>query len=167
MTLDELNALPEPQLRQELTRCCGARKWVDEMMTIFPVTKENILLNDAQEIWQECTEADWKEAFSHHPKIGDINSLKEKFAATAQWAEGEQAGIKHTSLQVLEAFAESNAVYENKFGYIFIVNASGKSAEEMLSMLKMRLLNTPADELKIAVEEQAKITRVRLKKLLS
>ncbi len=166
MTLDEINALPAAQLEQELTRCCGSRKWVQEMMTTFPTTRQNILLNDAAEIWQECSEEDWKEAFSHHPKIGDIDSLQEKFSATANWAEGEQEEVKHTSRQVLEAFAESNAEYEEKYGYIFIVNASGKSAEEMLSMLKLRLLNTPEDEIKIAMEEQNKITLLRLKKLL-
>ena len=88
MTLEELNALPAVQLEQELTRCCGSRRWVQEMMTTFPVSKTNILLNDAEEIWLECSEEDWKEAFAHHPKIGDIDSLQEKFAATANWAEG-------------------------------------------------------------------------------
>lgn len=166
MTLTELNALPLPQLLQELTRCCGSSRWVEEMTTIFPVRNELTLLTEAENIWDNCSEQDWKEAFTHHPKIGDIDSLKERFASTSQWAEGEQAGVQKTTQQVLEELAEGNKEYEDKYGYIFIVCASGKSAEEMLSMLKLRLLNTPEDEMKIAMEEQDKITQLRLKKLL-
>jgi 2-oxo-4-hydroxy-4-carboxy-5-ureidoimidazoline decarboxylase len=167
MTLAELNALSYPQLAQELTRCCGSSRWVEEMKLIFPVRNESTLLNEAENIWNNCSEEDWKEAFTHHPKIGDIDSLKEKFASTSQWAEGEQVGVQKTTQQVLEELAEGNKEYEDKYGYIFIVCASGKSAEEMLSMLKLRLLNTPEDELNIAMEEQDKITKLRLQKLLS
>lgn len=167
MTLSELNALPEEQLIEELTKCCGSTKWVNSMCTIFPVADINELLKEAEAIWQDCNEKDWKEAFTHHPKIGDLTALHERFASTSQWAEGEQEGIKHTTDQVLEAFAESNAAYEEKFGYIFIVCASGMLAEEMLSLLTLRMLNTPEDEIQIAMEEQNKITLLRLNKLFA
>jgi len=121
----------------------------------------------AGETWNKLTPGDWKEAFSHHPKIGDIKSLRQKFASTAQWAEGEQSGVAQTSERVLRELAEGNNLYEAKFGYIFIVCATGKGAEEMLEMLNRRLSNYPEEEIRIAAEEQRKITRLRLEKLLN
>ena len=167
MTLHEFNALPPNQLKNELTRCCGSAIWVNSMAAIFPVSTENHLLREADANWQDCSEEDWKEAFTHHPKIGDLSALEERFEATSIWAEGEQQSVKHTSRQVLEALAQINTEYEEKFGYIFIVCASGMSAEEMLSLLTLRLLNEPEHEILIAMEEQNKITQLRLKKLLS
>ena len=166
MTLDEFNALSESQARSELLRCCGSRRWALEMSARRPFGNFNELIDAAAKFWTSLAPNDWKEAFSHHPKIGDIKSLRKKFAATAQWAEGEQAGVTQTSEKVLKELAEGNRLYEAKFGYIFIVCATGKSAEEMLTLLKIRLNSVPADELKIAIGEQAKITRIRLEKLL-
>ncbi len=137
------------------------------MVAVFPVEDEATLLHKSEKIWHECNEADWKEAFSHHPKIGDMRSLQEKFSSTNQWAAGEQAAVKHSSIQVLEALAEGNRLYQEKFGYIFIVCATGKSAEEMLALLQARLPNGQEAELKMAMEEQNKITKLRLQKLLA
>jgi 2-oxo-4-hydroxy-4-carboxy-5-ureidoimidazoline decarboxylase len=133
----------------------------------FPFEKEEDLYKEAELIWYDCAEEDWKEAFSYHPKIGDLEWLSDKSAATSQWVEGEMAGVKYTTPQVLAALAAINTEYEEKFGYIFVVSASGMSAEEMLSMLTLRLLNSPEDEITIAMEEQHKITLLRLSKLLS
>jgi 2-oxo-4-hydroxy-4-carboxy-5-ureidoimidazoline decarboxylase len=119
----------------------------------------------ADEIWHSLSEADWKEAFARHPKIGDIESLAEKFQSTAALASKEQSGVIGASVTTLNALAEGNAAYESKFGYIFIVCATGKSAEEMLAMLNERLNNDPDAEIHIAAQEQAKITRLRLEKL--
>jgi 2-oxo-4-hydroxy-4-carboxy-5-ureidoimidazoline decarboxylase len=124
-------------------------------------------LEDAEEQWYECTEADWLEAFTHHPKIGDIDSLKKKFASTATWAAGEQSGAAAASQKVLEDLAKGNDDYEKKFGFIFIVCATGKTAEEMLQLLQDRLPNKKEDELKIAMDEQNKITKLRLEKLIA
>ena len=167
MTLAELNNLPPAALKDALTKCCGAARWVEQMAAAFPVKDKQQLLDDAERIWLACSESDWREAFTHHPKIGDISSLKEKFASTSQWAEGEQSSVRHTSKQVLQALAEGNTQYEQKFGYIFIVCATGKRAEEMLALLQARLHNTPADEIKTAMGEQNKITKIRLEKLLA
>jgi 2-oxo-4-hydroxy-4-carboxy-5-ureidoimidazoline decarboxylase len=166
MTLHELNTLPRQQLIEELTKCCGSPAWVNKMLPFFPADDMVELLEDAEEQWWKCSEEDWKEAFAHHPKIGDIDSLKKKFASTAQWASGEQSGVNTASRQTIEALAEGNKKYEEKFGYIFIVCATGKSAEEMLEMLQARLLNDPKDEMEIAADEQIKITQLRLGKLL-
>ena len=124
------------------------------------------LYDAAATIWRDLSHEDWKEAFSHHPKIGDVKSLREKFAATANWAEGEQAGVKEGEESVLHQLAEGNRLYESTFGYIFIVCATGKSADEMLAMLRGRLQNDPVNEIMIAGVEQEKITRLRLEKLL-
>ncbi|MDB5246630.1 MAG: uraD [Segetibacter sp.] len=119
----------------------------------------------AEEKWRECIELDWLEAFQHHPKIGDINSLKKKFASTAHLASNEQSSVNIASEKILEELAKGNEAYEKKFGYIFIVCATGKSAEEMLNILRSRLPNSAADEIEIAAEEQIKITKLRLEKL--
>jgi 2-oxo-4-hydroxy-4-carboxy-5-ureidoimidazoline decarboxylase len=167
MTLTALNALPPEQLNEALSKCCGATAWIEKMKKEFPVKDEDTLLAAATKHWQTCSESDWREAFSHHPKIGDLHSLQQKFVATAQWAAGEQVGTIDASTVILQAFAKGNKLYEDKFGYIFIVCATGKSAPEMLSVLTDRLKNQPADEIKIAMQEQEKITAIRLKKLLS
>jgi 2-oxo-4-hydroxy-4-carboxy-5-ureidoimidazoline decarboxylase len=170
MTLHELNTLTQPQLKQELLKCCGSSTWVKMMMTYFPADTMEELLEEADEIWYECSEDDWKEAFAHHPKIGDVESLTKKFASTAHpiaigWASGEQSGVNVASKETIEALAEGNKKYEEKFGYIFIVCATGKSAAEMLAILQSRLSNEPEDEIKMAAEEQNKITKLRLQKL--
>ncbi|MBD0352667.1 MAG: 2-oxo-4-hydroxy-4-carboxy-5-ureidoimidazoline decarboxylase [Flavisolibacter sp.] len=167
MTLEQLNHLKKKELKEALAKCCGSATWVEKMTAIFPLKDKATLLRKAEELWFACSEEDWREAFTHHPKIGDLNSLKEKFAITSKWAEGEQSGVKTTTPQVLEQLAEGNRLYEEKFGYIFIVCATGKSAEEMLRILRSRLPNNPEEEIKIAMSEQNKITKLRLEKLLS
>jgi len=167
MTLHELNILPKEELREALFKCCGSTAWVNKMLETFPADELVDLEENAEEIWWKCSEDDWKEAFTHHPKIGDIESLKKKFASTANWAAGEQSGAAVASQQTLEALAKGNDEYEKKFGYIFIVCATGKSADEMLSLLQSRLPNEPKDEIQNAADEQLKITQLRLEKLLS
>ncbi len=167
MKLEALNELSKDQLKEALSKCCGSASWVKKMSDLFPVTSKEILLEQAEKIWFACKEEDWKEAFTHHPKIGDIDSLRKKFASTAAWASGEQSGAAHASQEVLEALSRGNKLYEDKFGYIFIVCATGKSAKEMLEILEGRLPNDAATEIKIAMQEQHKITLLRLEKLLN
>jgi 2-oxo-4-hydroxy-4-carboxy-5-ureidoimidazoline decarboxylase len=166
VTLHDLNTLPVQQLKEELMKCCGCSAWVDKMVPFFPAEDLVEILEDAEEQWFKCSKEDWKEAFAHHPKIGDVESLKKKFVSTAQWASAEQGGVNTASEQTLAALAKANDEYEKKFGYIFIVCATGKSAEEMLGMLQSRLLNSPEDEIEIAADEQNKITKLRLEKLV-
>jgi len=166
MTLHELNILPKQQLIEELTKCCGSSAWVNKMLPFFPADDLVELLEDAEEQWYLCTEQDWKEAFSHHPKIGDLESLKKKFASTSQWESEEQGGINTASSQTIEVLSKCNQEYEKKFGYIFIICATGKSADEMLAILQMRLQNNLEVEIEIAADEQNKITKLRLEKLL-
>lgn len=165
MTIAEFDHFSTEKKKELLKQCCGSSAWVNKMLMVFPVEDLVELLEAAEEKWYECSEEDWKEAFEHHPKIGDINSLKQKYTATKTWAEGEQAGVTTASEDVLKDLEESNKLYEKKIGYIFIVCATGKSAEEMLVLLKARLNNTAEEEIKIAAGEQNKITKLRLEKL--
>jgi 2-oxo-4-hydroxy-4-carboxy-5-ureidoimidazoline decarboxylase len=166
MQLIELNQLSPSQLKEELTKCCGSSAWVEKIASLFPFDTTESLLQQAHDVWNRLTQKDWLEAFQQHPKIGDVNSLTEKFASTAKWASGEQASVHQASQKTIEKLAEGNRQYEAKFGYIFIVCATGKSAEEMLKILLSRLPNEPGMEIKIAAAEQAKITLIRLEKLL-
>lgn len=163
---ERLNKLELEKLEGEFTRCCGSSRWVQQMLARRPFESNDELFRAANEIWWSLSESDWKEAFSHHPKIGDIESLRKKFAGTANWASNEQAGTSSASEETLEHLAEGNRLYEERFGYIFIVCATGKSADEMLATLKSRLPNSPDDEIEIAAVEHAKISRLRLEKLL-
>ena len=166
MTLHELNTLNKQQLFEELMKCCGSTAWVNRMLSFIPADDMIELLEDAEEQWWKCNEEDWKETFAHHPKIGDVESLTRKFASTAKWASGEQSAVNVASKETIEALAEDNRLYEEKFGYIFIVCATGKSAEEMLMLLQSRLKNNPEEEILIAADEQNKITKLRIEKLL-
>jgi 2-oxo-4-hydroxy-4-carboxy-5-ureidoimidazoline decarboxylase len=165
MTLNALNTLDKGALRTALSNCCGSTVWVDRMMALFPMASISDLLHAAGRVWHGCGKKDWLEAFGHHPRIGDMVALRKKYAGTG--AEAEQSGAVDASVIVLEALAEGNRLYEEKFGYIFIVCATGRSAEEMLGLLRDRLGNDPAKEILIAMGEQEKITRLRLEKLLS
>jgi 2-oxo-4-hydroxy-4-carboxy-5-ureidoimidazoline decarboxylase len=167
MTLSDLNALAPATRAEALGTCCGATAWVTALNQQFPFASPAALFEAAERIWHNLGEADWREAFAHHPKIGDVNALKEKFASTATWAAGEQGAVRQASLETLEALAAGNEAYEQRFGYIFIVCATGKSAAEMLALLQARLPNEPAHEIHVARNEQAKITRLRLEKLLA
>jgi 2-oxo-4-hydroxy-4-carboxy-5-ureidoimidazoline decarboxylase len=167
MTIAELNSLDPGALRESLGRCCGAGAWIEKMLSVFPVSGKDVVFAEAEKVWYSCAEKDWREAFDHHPRIGDLEGLKKKFAATGQWAAGEQAGVQDASEKVLEELASGNKAYEEKFGYIFIVCATGLPAASMLSQLEERLGNSPELEILIAMGEQNKITRIRLEKLLS
>ncbi|MBM4303158.1 MAG: 2-oxo-4-hydroxy-4-carboxy-5-ureidoimidazoline decarboxylase [Deltaproteobacteria bacterium] len=164
--LVQFNSLSPKEATQVLAHCCGAARWVSQMESSRPFQNRKALFNKAIQTWNQLTEKDWKEAFTHHPKIGDLESLKKKFASTRVWAEQEQKGSAEAAVSVLQALALGNQTYENRFGYIFIVCATGKKADEMLALLEARLNNSPDIEIKIAAGEQAKITQIRLEKLI-
>lgn len=165
--LAHLNAMNAEEAHAAFLRCCGVTRWADQMTRQRPFETADALMAAADVLWPELTRSEWLEAFAHHPKIGDVESLRAKFASTRAWATGEQAGVQEASEDVLQALAEGNRAYEEKFGYIFIVCATGKGAEEMLALLQARLPNDPEREFLIAAEEQKKITRLRLEKLLN
>lgn len=167
MTLEALNRLPEPEAYAALERCCGSARWVRAMLAARPFADPAALHAAAERAAEALGREDWLEAFAHHPRIGDVESLRARFAATAAWAGAEQAGAAAASDATLRALADGNAAYEARFGYIFVVCATGKGADEMLALLRARLGNEPAAELAIAAGEQRRISRLRLEKLLA
>ncbi len=155
------------QFKNEIFNCCGCTLWAKRLAAQFPFNSLAELKKESDAIWFSLSENDWKEAFTHHPKIGDVESLKKKFASTAAWASNEQSSVQIATEQVLIDLKKGNDAYEKKFGYIFIVCATGKSADEMLAILNSRLPNSPEKEIKIAAAEQNKITHLRLEKLFA
>jgi 2-oxo-4-hydroxy-4-carboxy-5-ureidoimidazoline decarboxylase len=125
------------------------------------------LVDDAEEIWWSLEPDDWREAFDHHPRIGEHASVAPQGETARDWSSAEQHGATRADESTRRALAEGNREYERRFGHIFLVCATGKSAEEMLAMLRERLSNGPATELRVAAAEQAKITRLRLEKLFA
>jgi len=165
--LQWLNALPNDQALTELKSCCGSNRWATGVASGRPFATFAQLLDTAQQVWWQLEPADWLEAFRSHPKIGQKKAETSASARSQQWSRNEQSGMQQAPAETATALALLNEAYETRFGYIFIVCATGKSSEEMLAILRERIENEPDDELKIAAAEQAKITEIRLKKLLS
>ncbi len=145
-----------------LWACCGSTSWVERMLARRPFATREALLEAAREEWFQLTEDDWLEAFRQHPKIGDRDALRERFGASGHLSEKEQSGLAGAADDILGALAAANREYERKFGFIFIVCATGRSAGEMLDMISARLKNDRKTELHTAAAEQARITELRL-----
>jgi 2-oxo-4-hydroxy-4-carboxy-5-ureidoimidazoline decarboxylase len=150
--------MSEAQATDLLRECCGSSRWVAGMVARRPFGSREAVLAAADEIWTSLDNANWREAFAHHPRIGEQTGSSQ--------AAQEQSGMSGSTADVRQALAEMNRDYEQRFGYIYIVCATGKSAEEMLGIAQSRLRNDPDTELRVAAEEQRKITQLRLQKLL-
>jgi hydroxyisourate hydrolase len=159
-----LNAASREEASAALLRCNGSTAWVARMVDARPFADGDALMGAADAIWWSLSPADWDEAFAAHPRIGSKKDVEKK--PEKAWSSNEQAGAANATSDVLEQLARANADYEARFGRIYIVCATGKSAEEMLAIARSRLANDPETELRVAAEEQRKITRIRLEKLL-
>jgi len=166
MTLDDLNRLTEQHAQAELRKCCGSTAWAKEISDARPFATTAQLLVRADEIWWNLDEEDWLEAFRAHPKIGEKKAAATQSAEAQRWSSQEQSESERAAAETKSALAEGNREYEQRFGFIFIICATGKSAEELLGALNGRLNNDPETELRVAAEEQRKITQLRLLKLL-
>lgn len=161
-----LDALPAEQASAALLRCCGSRRWVSGMLARRPFRSPQALQAAARAVWASLAREDFLEAFSHHPPIGgDLAELRAKFAPTADWSSQEQTAVALAGDETLRDLKAVNQAYLERFGFLFIVCASGRSADQLLAALRTRLGNDPALELLVAAEEQAKITALRLDKL--
>jgi OHCU decarboxylase len=165
--LQKLNQASKETAESILLSCCGSNNWVKRMIAARPFADFSELLNQAAQIWQNLAPQDWLEAFSAHPKIGEKKASPNQSAQSAEWSKGEQSGAENAADAVKVELEEANRLYENKFGFIFIVCATGKSAEEMLEICRARLSNETDAEIRIAADEQRKITEIRLKKLFN
>ncbi|WP_441002790.1 2-oxo-4-hydroxy-4-carboxy-5-ureidoimidazoline decarboxylase [Pseudocolwellia agarivorans] len=164
--LTQLNEQSKSDAYQALESCCVAPRWVEAMVAARPFSSHEEVYQTAQKIWDELNEDDYLAAFEGHPQIGDVSTLRAKFAATAEKAGHEQSGMSAADENVLQDMMATNKAYLENFGFIFIVCATGKSAEQMLALIKERINNDRDTELAIAANEQAKITKIRLEKLL-
>jgi len=159
-----LNALPFHDAHKAFLNCCGSSKWAHAMAHARPFADLNEIAQRAQENFDALANEDWKEAFASHPKIGEA---KMSGGEPAQhWSQQEQSAAAISSLGIRRKLRQQNEEYYSRFGYIFIICATGKSAEQVSAALEKRLKSDPAAELQIAASEQRKITLLRLQKMM-
>jgi OHCU decarboxylase len=159
MTLSEFNHLSDEAAEAELHRVCGSRIWAREMARARPYASLPILIERGDVLWRSLRHEDWIEAITAHPRIGETQ-------LRSRWTSEEQSGVAGASEETIRGLIEGNRAYEERFGYVFLICATGKSADEMLSALRVRLKNDRSSEIRQAVDEQAKIARIRLEKLI-
>lgn len=165
--LEWLNSLPHDEAVKALLQCCGSKVWAEDVANARPYQNLETLIANANNVWSSLQKDDWLEAFRSHPKIGEKKSADPVSDRSRQWSGQEQAGVATASRETVDALAALNWAYDQKFGFIFIICATGKTSEEMLAALKQRLENDPETELPIAAAEQSQITELRLKKLIN
>lgn len=165
MTIAAFDQLNNERKKELLLTCCGSQQWVNNMVELLPYEDLVDVMEDAEQVWYGLDEPEWLHAFSHHPKIGDLSSHQEKFASTAHLASAEQASMATATDATMHELAELNQRYESKFGFIFIICATGRSPKEMLQSINQRLANDRDTELENAVNEQNEIIKLRLQKL--
>ena len=165
--LRRLNELPPAEAAAELLGCCGSTRWAQGVAGQRPFRDARELYERADEVWWRLDADDWLEAFRSHPRIGEGEAARETGEDARRWSRDEQRGADGAARATLDELAAANREYERRFGFIFIVCATGKSADEMLAILRGRLDNDARRELRVAAEEQRRITRLRLEKLLN
>jgi len=165
-TVPELDSLSAVQASEMFRSCCGSSRWVAAMVARRPFGTRDEVLVAADATWRALRPADWQEAFRHHPRIGEQQSPAEQTERAQLWSAGEQAGVRHADAATRQRLADINREYELRFGWTYIVNAAGKTADEMLALARQRMTNSPDAELRIAASEHEQIMLNRLDKLL-
>ena len=161
------NGLQFFEAAEEILPCCGSKAWARGVAARRPIHDEAALLITCDEVWKELPESDWMEAFRSHPRIGESRASASALAQSVSWSKTEQQRVSAADDEVKRALAEGNRAYEQRFKRIFIVCANGKSAIEILEILRRRLRNDDKTELQEAAEQQRQITRIRLRKWIS
>lgn len=167
LSLASFNQLSSQAAQEQLLSCCTSERWAQQLAEQRPFASLDDLMSASDAIWAQMTESDFLQAFEGHPQIGNVESLKEKYRHTIGSAAHEQSAVNSADNATLQALAQGNQDYLSKFGFIFIVFATGKSAQQMLDLLMARLPNSRDEELANAAGEQNKITRLRLSKLIN
>ena len=176
MRLADLNALDDGAAVGAFLRCCGSTRWARAMAAARPFTAVEAMTAAADSRWWSLDREDWLEAFAAHPKIGESSGSggsrrsggagRSAGSGGSGWSEQEQAGVAGAANRTRRRLAAANRDYEMRFGYIFVVCATGKTADEMLVLLERRLRHDADEELRIAAGEQQTITQLRLRKLV-
>lgn len=164
--LDAWNKAQESSAFAEMIACCGAKRWAMAMVASRPILNTEALRAEADKIWNRMDESDWLEAFACHPRIGERNATPHASAQSTAWSRQEQAQTTTGDQGTLARLAEGNKLYEERFGFTYIVCATGKGIAEMLAILERRLQNDHATELREAAEQQRQIMQIRLGKWL-
>jgi 2-oxo-4-hydroxy-4-carboxy-5-ureidoimidazoline decarboxylase len=164
LSLARLNTMPADEAAQHFRACCGSSRWVEGMIGRRPFESVEQLLSASDAVWQTTGPRDWNEAFAHHPRIGERQAATHVSATARAWSAGEQGAAHGASTRA--ALAQANKAYEERFGRIYLVCAAGRSGEELLADIAVRMNNPPGKELEIAVEEQRKIITLRLTSLI-
>lgn len=165
--LTDFNQLTNEEAASKLLGCCTSERWAQQLSARRPFNSLDDLFTASDDVWSQMTETDFLQAFEGHPQIGNVETLKEKYRHTIGSASHEQSAVSEADEATLQALAQGNQDYLDKFGFIFIVFATGKSAQQMLDLLMARLPNAREQELSNAAAEQNKITRLRLSKLIN
>ena len=161
-----LNGLGDAAGRTEFLKCCAATRWADAMLAARPFADDDAVFAAAERTWWALGRDDWLEAFAAHPRIGDRDAVDARHAATRGWSRQEQAGAAEADAGLRAALAAENAAYEARFGHVFLICATGRTGQEMLAALRERIGHDPGAELRVAAGEQARITRLRLERLV-
>jgi OHCU decarboxylase len=163
--LSNWNKADGPTALDAMLACCGARRWAEAMVALRPIESVLALSVAADRIWSTMDEQDWMQAFACHPRIGERNAAHAS-QKSVSWSRQEQSLASNAEERLLAELAAGNALYEERFGFTYIVCATGKSAEAMLEILNRRLASERAAELREAAEQQRQITQIRLGKWL-
>jgi OHCU decarboxylase len=163
----KLNRLPADEASAALLDCCGSVRWAREVAALRPFRDVDELLDAGARVWFGLNRDDWLEAFRSHPRIGERQAAADVGEDARRWSEGEQSRARTASDETRAALVEANREYEERFGFIYIVCATGKTAAEMLAILRERLKNDRETELRVAAAEQWRITELRVGKFLN
>jgi len=166
VTLQAWNVSPESEAVAALMNCCAAQRWAHVLASQRPFASEDALFKAADEVWATMQQEDWMQAFRAHPRIGERKAVHAS-AQSSAWSRQEQASAGASEERILAALARCQVRYESEFGFPFIICATGKSADDILTILGRRLDGYPQDELREAAEQQRQITQIRLRKWLN
>jgi 2-oxo-4-hydroxy-4-carboxy-5-ureidoimidazoline decarboxylase len=166
MVLAQWNSLDPDTAAREVLPCCGSRAWATELASRRPLADEAALAAASNEVWLALPEEDWQEAFDSHPRIGQKHAQSRATEESLRWSAQEQRSVLSNDEAARLALQEANHRYEQKFGRIFIVCATGKTSPDILRNLDERLQNDATTELREAVEQQRQITQLRLHRWL-
>ena len=165
--IERLNQMAQAQAAKALLDCCVSKKWVEQVLARRPFSDAAGLYDAADDAWATLSRRDWLAAFHAHPAIGGKKAAAKQTATAQRWSAGEQSVAQKASAETLAVLAAANEAYQTTFGHVFLICATGKTSEEILKAIQERLANDPEVELRMAADEQKKITRLRLEKLLA
>jgi OHCU decarboxylase len=154
------NGLPRDEAERRLLECCGSRAWASAVAAGRPYVDFSAVVMASETVWRGLQPSDWLEAFAAHPRLGETGGH------SPDSSQKEQSRVMSATGETLEALAAGNRQYEARFGHVFLISAEGRSAEDVLTALRQRSDNDPDTEIRVAAEEQRKITRLRLGRML-